>query len=59
VNENLNLSRSIGDLEFKRNHKLNAREQIITSTPDVVKLKREGVDFLIMGCDGIWESKSS
>ena len=54
VNNALNISRSLGDLEFKRSKKLKAHEQIVTSTPDIIKCKREGVDFIILGCDGIW-----
>ncbi len=59
VNETLNTSRSIGDLEYKRNKNLKASEQIVTSTPDIVKIKREDAEFIIMGCDGIWERKSN
>ena len=43
VNDSLNLSRSLGDIEFKNNRELNAAEQMISSTPDVNKIKREGV----------------
>merc|ERR1711957_953351 len=38
VNGNLNLSRALGDLEYKKNPALRPAEQ-----------------FLVMGCDGIWE----
>ena len=31
----------------------------MTSTPDVLRCKREGMEFIIMGCDGIWERKSN
>ena len=31
----------------------------MTSTPDIIKCKREGVEFILMGCDGIWERKSN
>lgn len=54
VNQNLNLSRSIGDIEYKNNRQLNAAEQMISSTPDIMRIPREGVEFIIMGCDGIW-----
>jgi protein phosphatase 1G len=54
VNDSLNLSRSLGDIEFKNNRDLNAAEQMISSTPDINRMKREGVEFIIMGCDGIW-----
>ena len=32
---NLNLSRSLGDLEYKQNIKLTPEEQIITAIPDI------------------------
>lgn len=59
VNQNLNLSRSIGDIQYKNNRQLNAAEQMISSTPDVMRVNREGVDFIIMGCDGIWQTKTN
>lgn len=56
VNGNLNLSRSIGDLEYKRNQALPPSEQIIIATPDVHTYKREADDeFIIVACDGIWD----
>lgn len=57
VNENLNLSRAIGDLEYKKNAALGPEEQIITAFPDVIEAKRDPAHkFLLMGCDGIWET---
>lgn len=57
VNENLNLSRAIGDLEYKRNAALKPEEQIITAFPDVTETRRDPAHkFLLMGCDGIWET---
>lgn len=32
---------------------------MISSTPDILRINREGVDFIIMGCDGIWETKTN
>lgn len=56
INGNLNLSRSIGDLEYKRNSFLPPCEQIISSEPDLVTCQREaGDEFLLLACDGIWE----
>mmetsp|Transcript_1666 Transcript_1666/g.5689 ORF Transcript_1666/g.5689 Transcript_1666/m.5689 type:complete len:357 (+) Transcript_1666:167-1237(+) len=56
VNGNLNLSRSIGDLEYKRNPLLPPCEQMICSTPDVLTYKREADDeFLLLACDGVWD----
>jgi len=56
VNGNLNLSRSIGDLEYKKNLDLLPSEQMICSTPDVQTYPREADDeFLLLACDGIWD----
>ncbi len=60
VNGNLNLSRAIGDLEYKKNPSLLPSEQIITSTPDVFQLERSSEDeFLILACDGVWDVLSN
>ncbi|CAM9522550.1 unnamed protein product [Scytosiphon promiscuus] len=57
VNDNLNLSRAIGDMVYKRNHLRQAKDQIISAEPDVCRfLVTPGVDeFLILACDGVWE----
>ena len=56
VDGNLNLSRSLGDLKYKTNKSLKPEEWPITANPDImaVDLQPED-DFIIMGCDGIWE----
>ena len=54
VNGGLNLSRALGDMEYKTNSSLKAEEQMISPLPDIIKLKNENIDFIIMGCDGIW-----
>ena len=60
VNGNLNLSRSIGDLDYKRNTRLTAAEQVITSSPDLVEKAREKNDeFLLIASDGIWDRISN
>ena len=54
VNDNLNLSRAIGDLEYKKNSSLSPSEQIITALPDIKVVNRNNQqNFLLMGCDGI------
>jgi len=59
VNGNLNLSRALGDLEYKKNTTLKPEEQLISAMPDVVKRPIKPEDtFLVMGCDGIWEIMS-
>ena len=32
---------------------------MITANPDILKIPNEKIDFIIMGCDGIWEVKSN
>lgn len=56
VNGNLNLSRSIGDLQYKRNPDLRPNQQMICATPEVQTFRRQAADeFLIIACDGIWD----
>lgn len=59
VNDNLNLSRAIGDFEYKKNADLPPEKQMITALPDV---KVHNLDvpprLLILGCDGVWESQT-
>lgn len=60
VNGNLNLSRAIGDLEYKKNADLRPDEQMITSTPDIVRRDRDPEDeFIVIGCDGVWDVLSN
>ena len=52
----LNLSRSLGDLEYKMDKKLTAGEQMITAMPEIkVEKITSDTEFLIIGCDGIWD----
>eukprot|EP00831_Metopus_contortus_P073593 TRINITY_DN6712_c0_g1_i2.p2 TRINITY_DN6712_c0_g1~~TRINITY_DN6712_c0_g1_i2.p2 ORF type:complete len:340 (+),score=65.34 TRINITY_DN6712_c0_g1_i2:164-1183(+) len=60
VEGNLNLSRAFGDLRYKQNRKLKQSEQMISPEPDVrVEKLTPDCDFLVMGCDGIYETKTS
>ena len=60
INGNLNLSRSIGDLKYKQTSDLPPAEQMITAEPDIKKVMLEGDDeFIIFGCDGIWDCLSN
>jgi len=60
VNGNLNLSRALGDLEYKKDRQLGPEEQIICATPDVRIESRSNEDeFLILCCDGVWDVKSN
>lgn len=60
VDGNLNLTRSLGDLKYKQRAHLTPEEQAITANPDTYSFDLTNeVDFIIMGCDGIWEKKSN
>jgi serine/threonine protein phosphatase PrpC len=60
VDGNLNLTRSLGDLKYKQKEGFKPEEQPITADPDVYEFElTEDIDFIIMGCDGIWERKSN
>ena len=56
VKGNLNLTRGFGDLEYKQNKKLSPEDQMITANPDIqIEYYTKDVDFVIIGCDGIWD----
>lgn len=60
VNGMLNLTRCLGDLEYKQNKKLKPEEQIITGFPDIrVEKLTPDIEFMIIACDGIWDCKTS
>lgn len=60
VNGNLNLSRSIGDLKYKQVPGLKPAEQMITAEPDIIQVTLQPKDeFIILGCDGIWDCLSN
>ncbi|KAM7277057.1 hypothetical protein ACFE04_018923 [Oxalis oulophora] len=60
VNGSLNLSRAIGDMEFKQNKFLSPDRQIVCANPDinVVELCDDD-EFMVLACDGIWDCLSS
>ena len=52
----MNLSRSLGDLEYKQNKKLPAEEQMITANPEIkIENLTPDCDFIILACDGVWD----
>jgi serine/threonine protein phosphatase PrpC len=56
----LNLSRSLGDLEYKLNKAISPSEQMITCVPDTrVEKISSDTEFLIIACDGIWDCLTS
>ena len=57
---NLNISRGIGDSEYKMNKKLKPEEQIISNFPDVkIENLSNDIDFVVIACDGIWDCKTN
>jgi protein phosphatase 1G len=55
VCDNLNLSRALGDFNYK-DFSRPAAERIISCVPDVtVTPLQQDDEFLLLGCDGIWE----
>ena len=56
IKGNLNLSRSLGDFEYKQDKNLAQKDQMITAYPEVnIELLDETCEFIILACDGIWD----
>lgn len=55
VDGKLNLTRAIGDLQFK-DKKLRPYEQAVTAYPEILVYELdETCEFFVSGCDGIWD----
>ena len=60
MNSNLNLSRALGDLEYKKNSNIPVDEQLIIALPDIKSYNiNDKTDFILLGCDGVWETKTN
>jgi len=60
MNSNLNLSRALGDLEYKKNPAIGVDEQLIIAVPDIKTYQiNDKTDFILLGCDGVWETMSN
>ena len=56
IKGNLNLSRSLGDFEYKQDKNLSAKDQMITAYPEInIELLDDTCEFIILACDGIWD----
>jgi len=56
VNGSLNLSRALGDMEYKQRTDLSPKEHAVTAFPEVFSCKlHKDDDFVILACDGIWD----
>jgi len=51
----------VGDHNYKKNAKLPDTEQMITALPEIniLDLVSQNVNFIVLACDGIWNSLSS
>ena len=59
IKGNLNLSRSLGDFEYKQDKNLSAKDQMITAYPEInIELLDDTCEFIILACDGIWDCLS-
>ena len=59
VNGNINLSRSIGDFEYKRSD-LPPEDHMVTAYPEVKEIELgPDDDFLVLACDGVWDMLTS
>ena len=60
VNRSLNLSRALGDMEYKQSKDLPPEAQAVTAMPELKQTKLQPNDeFLILACDGIWDRLSN
>lgn len=56
----LNLSRSLGDVEYKQDSSLPPHKQMLIAFPEVRIIKRSiDQEFMIVACDGIWDCMTS
>ncbi|KAL6780685.1 hypothetical protein ACKKBF_B12165 [Auxenochlorella protothecoides x Auxenochlorella symbiontica] len=56
VNGSLNLSRALGDMEYKQSKEMGPEHQAVTAVPEVrTETLQAGDEFLILACDGIWD----
>lgn len=59
INGGLNLSRAFGDFDYKKKTGLSEMEQMISPFPEIRNYELSKKDlFIVMGCDGIWETFS-
>merc|ERR1712232_1298701 len=55
-----NLTRAVGDFAYKKDKTIGPEHQIITVAPDISTQDLLPQDeFLILGCDGVWDMKTS
>lgn len=51
------MTRSIGDFAYKSDKLKSYDQQLVICKPDVTVINRSSQDdFIVMGCDGIWDA---
>lgn len=57
----LAVSRALGDFDFKENDSVPEKEQMVSASPDIKIVERDDTNnqFLLLGCDGIWDVMSN
>ena len=55
----MNLSRGLGELDYKFDDQLLPEEQMITSNPDIMVEEKSDCDYIVIACDGIWDTKKN
>ena len=56
----LDLSRSLGDFDYKNEESCSSNQQMVICQPEVRSVKRKPNDqFLVLACDGIWDCLTS
>ncbi|KAJ9443841.1 putative protein phosphatase 2C 5 [Diplonema papillatum] len=55
----LAVSRGFGDFSFKNEAHLAAEDQAVTVNPDITVNELKGTEYIIIACDGIWDSLSN
>jgi protein phosphatase 1G len=60
VNRDLNLTRAIGDMRYKRDKSIPQADQVISGFPDLQREKHNPRDrFVVLACDGVWDVQTS
>eukprot|EP01071_Lankesteria_metandrocarpae_P011874 Lankesteria_metandrocarpae@DN5475_c1_g1_i1.p1 len=59
INSQMAVSRAFGDRSYKTQAHLGATKQLVVSLPDIRRHDAEPGDFVIMACDGIFETFSN
>lgn len=60
VNMTLAVSRALGDVDFKSTETKDWCEQAVTACPDItITPSRSDDEFIVIGCDGIWDVLSN